>query len=72
MVVGKKGPASESQIREPIIVRYIIDFLKIKSEFRIKNLLHVDVGIKSKKYSCNGGGQEGPCTEYPKKSANYR
>ena len=33
MVVGKEGPAQKSQIREPIIVsRFIIDFLKIKSE----------------------------------------
>ena len=72
IVVGKEGPAQESQIREPIIDRFIFDFLKIKSEFRIIKLLDVDVGIKSKKYSCNGGGQGGLCTEYPEKSANYR
>ena len=60
MVVGKEGPAQKSQIREPIIARFIIDFLKIKSKFRIIKLLDVDVGIKSKNYSCNGGGQGGP------------
>ena len=51
MAVGKRGPAQESQIREPIIDRFIFDFLKIKSEFRIIKLLDVDVDIKSKKYT---------------------
>ena len=72
MAVGKEGPAQESHIREPIIDRFIFDFLKIKSEFRIIKLLDVDVGIKSKKYICNCGWQRGPCTRVPDKRANQR